>query len=503
MTSARWVEVVWGEGFATENPTLPEYVASYLADDAADSGKTTNVFANLAQYSTVGLPKSTNQVLAYNQGFAGSTQITPSKCATATTCAISEGEIEAELKAQIGAGHLPALAGDGMSTGYMLLFPASIAITDNFNNVSGVTWCAEHGSTTMNGGSTHLIFGLVPDLGSNGGCGPLAKANDNVIVDLSHQQNEMITDPAITENVFSWYDNENGEIGDICNQQVGSNTINGHTWQVQKEWSNLANTCVATTSLFSAPTGGFTATPTSNTAAFSASGASTNKLAHISAGIASYSWDFGDGQTGTGQNPTHEYAAGGIYTVNMTATDTLGFTAHASHQVTVSAPPSTGGTGGTGGTGSTGSTGGTGGTGNSNPAGNGDGAGGTATVSSTGTSSTSGKGSSVVVNSGETAQCPPTGGLCVVTVTGEVESAHLSKKRKNHKVVVGRATITLAPGASAKLTFQLNGTGKKLLRTHGRLLVKVVVTIRHGSDAAVVSTRTITIAAPKKKHGKR
>jgi hypothetical protein len=60
-----------------------------------------------------------------------------------------------------------------------------------------------------------------------------------------------------------------------------------------------------------------------------------------------------------------------------------------------------------------------------------------------------------------------------------------------------------APGASAKLTFQLNGTGKKLLRAHGRLLVKVVVSIRHGSDAAVVSTRTITITAPKKKHGKR
>ena len=57
MSSARWVEVVWGEGFATENASLPGYVASYLTDDAADSGKTTNVFAIDAQYSTVGQAK--------------------------------------------------------------------------------------------------------------------------------------------------------------------------------------------------------------------------------------------------------------------------------------------------------------------------------------------------------------------------------------------------------------------------------------------------------------
>ncbi len=37
---------------------------------------------------------------------------------------------------------------------------------------------------------------------------------------------------------------------------------------------------------------------------------------------ATYSWNFGDGQTGTGQNATHQYAAAGIYYVSLTTTTT-------------------------------------------------------------------------------------------------------------------------------------------------------------------------------------
>jgi PKD repeat protein len=492
MSPVHWVEVVWGNGFSTENATLPPYVASYLADDAAASGQTTNIFANLAQYSTVGLPKSANQVLAYSQSFAGSIEIAPAKCGGASACALNESEIEAELKAQIGAGHLPTPTGDGMSTGYLLLFPSSITITDNSANVSGQTWCAEHGSTTMNSGSTHLVFGLVPDLGANGGCGQLAKSNDNVIVDLSHQQNEMITDPLIVENLVSWYDNESGtgEIGDICNGQTGANTINGHEWQVQKEWSNANNACVATTTLFTAPTTDFASTPTSNTAAFSASGASTNKLAHIAAGIASYSWDFGDGQTGTGATPSHSYTAAGTYTVNMTATDTLGFTAHASHQVTVSAPPSTGG-GTTSGGGST-SGGSTVTGGSSVPA-----------ITSSGGSSTKLTGSTILVLLANSVTCPQGSFPCIVKLiaTARVPAKHRAHTRrpKPQTARVGTATVVVSAGTIQHLTLKLNGNGAKLLRKLGRLTVTVMVTVSYGSQT-VTSAPTFTLTAPKAKH---
>ena len=38
----------------------------------------------------------------------------------------------------------------------------------------------------------------------------------------------------------------------------------------------------------------------------------------------SYSWDFGDGNTSTDQNPTHTYSSGGSYTVKLTATNANG-----------------------------------------------------------------------------------------------------------------------------------------------------------------------------------
>jgi len=55
--------------------------------------------------------------------------------------------------------------------------------------------------------------------------------------------------------------------------------------------------------------------------------------------MASYSWDFGDGNNSVQMNPTHLYAAIGHYTVTLTATDTLGNTVTNLHQVYVSQLP--------------------------------------------------------------------------------------------------------------------------------------------------------------------
>jgi PKD repeat protein len=54
--------------------------------------------------------------------------------------------------------------------------------------------------------------------------------------------------------------------------------------------------------------------------------------------IASYAWDFGDGNTGTGASPSHSYATGGTYHVHLTVTDNGGATGSITKDVTPSLP---------------------------------------------------------------------------------------------------------------------------------------------------------------------
>ncbi|WP_372966766.1 PKD domain-containing protein [Microbacterium sp.] len=76
------------------------------------------------------------------------------------------------------------------------------------------------------------------------------------------------------------------------------------------------------------PVAQFTTAATDLSIAFDAS-ASTDQEGPIAA----YTWDFGDGQTGTGVAPTHVYDAAGTYTVTLTVRDGGSLTSSISHEV--------------------------------------------------------------------------------------------------------------------------------------------------------------------------
>ncbi|MGB0652354.1 MAG: PKD domain-containing protein [Thermoplasmatota archaeon] len=81
-----------------------------------------------------------------------------------------------------------------------------------------------------------------------------------------------------------------------------------------------------------APTASFTESCTDLACSFDASGSSDPD-----GSISSYSWDFGDGATGSGVSPSHTYGGSGTYSVSLTVTDNDGASSSTSHSVTVTA----------------------------------------------------------------------------------------------------------------------------------------------------------------------
>ncbi len=84
--------------------------------------------------------------------------------------------------------------------------------------------------------------------------------------------------------------------------------------------SDQSTTTITVTAPNQAPTASFTATPTSGDAAlfvsFDATGSSDPENDPLT-----YSWNFGDGSSGTGITTTHTYLAGGEFTVTLTVND--------------------------------------------------------------------------------------------------------------------------------------------------------------------------------------
>jgi len=81
-----------------------------------------------------------------------------------------------------------------------------------------------------------------------------------------------------------------------------------------------------------APTAAFTFDCTELACSFNGSGSSDSDGT-----IASYSWAFGDGNTGSGATTSNTYAAGGTYSVTLTVTDDAGASDSVTQQVTVAA----------------------------------------------------------------------------------------------------------------------------------------------------------------------
>jgi hypothetical protein len=118
-----------------------------------------------------------------------------------------------------------------------------------------VQYCAYHSAFNYKGNKQKPVaYGFVPYVGYVNGCDPPYGitpnndiAADGSIISLSHEQEEMVTDPLLN----AWYDDVNGEIGDICIFAYGvpygrggaNMVINNHPYFLQEDWSQTAMAC--------------------------------------------------------------------------------------------------------------------------------------------------------------------------------------------------------------------------------------------------------------------
>ncbi len=249
------VIVLWGTG-----TYLPELSGS------PSTGSMTSFYTQalnssyvdwLSEYNTSGQASGTGQTIGRTTTNAvnGPITITPSTSASSST--IDDSVIQTELQAQIASGILPKPTADAQgyaNTYYALFFPkgTSISLSGSGNSCASGGFCAYHGTIAYSS-NVNLLYGVHPDLNAgicSTGCGGSAKIFDNQTSVASHEMVETMTDPGVGlaccyAPPMAWYDQTNGEIGDICNGQqgtlVGADSI---TYTVQKEWSNAAGSCI-------------------------------------------------------------------------------------------------------------------------------------------------------------------------------------------------------------------------------------------------------------------
>lgn len=140
---------------------------------------------------------------------------------------VSDRAIQHLIQQEITKSALPKPTPNSL---YFVYLPPGVAVSQGGGR-SCLTFCGYHND--ING---QIFYAVMPYAGCAGCAGGLV-ALDALTSTSSHELCEAITDAIPGQG---WYDDHNGEIGDICawkTKKVGIYTV-------QLEWSNHAGTCV-------------------------------------------------------------------------------------------------------------------------------------------------------------------------------------------------------------------------------------------------------------------
>ncbi|KAJ3015144.1 UNVERIFIED_CONTAM: hypothetical protein HDU68_012864 [Siphonaria sp. JEL0065] len=209
------------------------YDAFYSASVTGTSSNPANFMALVTEYSTSRYPLG---------GGSSSTGINNTGGASSGTVKVST--VTAYITSLVNSGTLDPSGGS-------LYVPVHFAPGVTIQEDSGLglgnsctSWCAYHYSVNTSRG--WVYYGIHPEMSSGGcagGCGSGSAFANNCAV-ASHELAEAVTDADQPQT--GWINNPGGEIGDLCNGQSATFCgADGYQYTVQKQWSNLKNSCAA------------------------------------------------------------------------------------------------------------------------------------------------------------------------------------------------------------------------------------------------------------------
>ncbi len=333
-----------GSGLAFD-PGYASLIETFLMDVAADSHKTTNVYGLSGQYTDGSGPA------AYDSSYGGSVVATDPLPANGCTeppmtgpgwaVCLTDTQLATEIEHVIAANNLPTANRDV----YFLVTPTGLgSCTDASSSscalggsVSG--YCGYH-SETDNGILYAVIpYNAVPNHCQSNNPRPNSSTADPTISTISHEHNEMVTDP----DGDAWIDARGDEDGDLCLTNFGpslsgvggdqkaawNESIHGGHFFLQEEWSNVDNDCEprAKPDLLSF-----------DSVRVPSHGRSLSFTAHGNdpeGRMVSFEWFFGDGRAGFGRHVSHSFKIPGTYRVMLRSTDSWGNWAYAGRTVRV------------------------------------------------------------------------------------------------------------------------------------------------------------------------
>lgn len=230
LANVKVVAVLWGDGVES---TVGQKIGGFYKALVASP-----YFTWLSEYDTASqkIGKGT---------LAGTVTIAPHGARKT----LLDAQIEKELAAQIKSGKLPAPDADTL---FMVHFPPGVSISmGGSSSCQSGGFCGYH--SAFKRGGKRIAYAVIPDMsagsGCDTGCGSGAVPFDVVTSVSSHELVEATTDPEVglatgLAAPLAWYDEKNGEIGDICNGKSGKLRAKSATFTVQKQWSNAARACV-------------------------------------------------------------------------------------------------------------------------------------------------------------------------------------------------------------------------------------------------------------------